>query len=338
MSRVPSLGVALVAAVTMIVACGDDPASPTRDGSPVTPPVAPPVTPASPTAPVGPVTPPGNEVALGSALLTGRVAFVSNQDGIAHIYVLKSDGTGATAITSGQVADGSPSWSADGARIAFRRDGMGIFVVNADGSGLVRLTSDPSDGDPDWSPDGTRIAFARATGREPHDIYVMGADGSAVTRLTNGGWNLRPAWSPDGRRIAFDHTTSADDVPWQIYTMARDGSDVRRLISSTDGMESAEGGARWSPDGRSIVYWSFVSGISVVASDGSGEARTLVRDFPEVNYWARPRWSPDGAQVLLSTNFGSASRHLVVLNADGTGRSQVKGMEGASAWDVTWVR
>jgi len=329
MSRASSLGIALVATVVMLVGCGDDPASPTTDQSAV--PTGNPVAP-----PGNPVTPPVNVPSASPALLTGHVAFASAQGGPAHIYVLKSDGTGATAVTSGPSADGAPSWSPDGTRIAFRRDGEGIFVVNADGSGLVKLTSDRSDSDPDWSPDGTRIAFMRVSGANRSDIYAMGADGSAVTQLTNGGFNMRPAWSTDGTRIAFDHTIDADDVPWQIYTMAQDGSDVRRLTSSTASIQSAEGGARWSPDGRSILYWSFIEGIAVIASDGSSAARTLVLDFPEIDYWARPRWSPDGGQFLLATD--GTSRHLLLFNADGSGRRDVKGMETANAWDVTWVR
>jgi TolB protein len=309
MSRAPSLGVGLVAAVVVLVGCRNDGTSPSN-----------------------------NDLSPGPALLPGHVAFASDQDGTAHIYVLKSDGTGATALTSGPVADGAPAWSPDGTLIAFGRYGQGIFVVRADGSGLVRLTSDPSDTDPDWSPDGTRIAFARSSAPGLQDIYVMGADGSAVTRLTEDGGNLSPAWSPDGARIAFDHTRNSDDALWQVYTMTRDGNDIRRLTSATAPAQSAEGGPAWSPDGRSIVYWSFFDGVAVIASDGSGASRRLIHDFPGINYWARPRWSPDGKQVLFATGLESLDRRLLVINADGSGLRQVKGMENANAWDVTWVR
>ena len=58
---------------------------------------------------------------------------------------------------------GSPAWSPDGRRIAFAstRDGnREIYVMNADGSGVTRLTdNDADDGYPSWSPDGRRIAF-----------------------------------------------------------------------------------------------------------------------------------------------------------------------------------
>ena len=54
-----------------------------------------------------------------------------------EIYVMNSDGSGVTRLTNDSAWDGMPSWSPDGARIAFvsYRDGNGeIYVMNTDGS------------------------------------------------------------------------------------------------------------------------------------------------------------------------------------------------------------
>jgi TolB protein len=97
-----------------------------------------------------------------------------------------------------------PAWSPDGTRIAFTgRDSRSaydtdIYVVNVDGSGLVRLTNDPRarDAMPSWSSDGL-IAFVREAGINGNPIFVMNADGTeqrAVTPLR--GAALSPAWKP----------------------------------------------------------------------------------------------------------------------------------------------
>ena len=80
-----------------------------------------------------------------------------------------------------------PSWSPDGTKITFYTylDGNAeIYVMDADGSNLTRLTNAPTaDWFPSWSPDGQKIAFvSKRSGSTA--IYVMNADGSNQTRLT----------------------------------------------------------------------------------------------------------------------------------------------------------
>ena len=95
--------------------------------------------------------------------------------------------------------DMDPTWSPDGSKIAFSENqgGVGIFVVNADGTGQTRISDYPaSDRNPAWSPSGSRIAFVSDRDGN-HEIYAMNADGTGQHNLTNDeGYDRDPAWSP----------------------------------------------------------------------------------------------------------------------------------------------
>lgn len=87
---------------------------------------------------------------------SARIAFSSDRDGNAEVYVMNADGTGQTNLTNNSAWDSRPAWSPDGTRIAFVSDRDGnreVYVMNADGSGQTRLTDNPAaDGSPAWSP------------------------------------------------------------------------------------------------------------------------------------------------------------------------------------------
>jgi Tol biopolymer transport system component len=105
-----------------------------------------------------------------------------------------------------------PSWSPDGKKIAFlddptvRRSPLAkqnpeIYVVNADGTGLNRLTNNRVwDQVPLWSPDGKMIAFVTIRNGD-REIYVMNPDGSGQRNVSRiHGRRIRDvglfAWSP----------------------------------------------------------------------------------------------------------------------------------------------
>jgi TolB protein len=162
-----------------------------------------------------------------------RIAVSSNRDGNNEIYVMNVDGSGVRRLTNHPAGDIAPTWNPTGTQIAFTSDRTGvgapqIYVMNADGTGLRRITTTESYADrATWSPAPyNEIAF---TARTPagFDIKAYDLATGQTRQLTFGeGSNESPSYSPGGRHIAF---TSSRAGRVQIFTMTRDGRDVRQV-------------------------------------------------------------------------------------------------------------
>src|SRR5947208_2307345 len=138
---------------------------------------------------------------------------------------------------TGQQID--PAFSPDGSRIAFvsNRDGNAeIYAMDADGTNVTRLTSDPQlDGHPVFAPDGQAILFQSQRAGGKLQVFSMNADGTGVKQLTQDSVSLAPAISPDGRTIAY---VSLRNKNYDIWLMNRDGSNQRQFTRSPQWRES----------------------------------------------------------------------------------------------------
>ena len=267
-----------------------------------------------------------------SAQKEGRIAFVSDRDGHAEIYVMNADGSGQSALTHDDWEESSnPSWSFDGHQIAFNssRDGnQEIYILDADGSGQRRLTRNVAlDVSPTWSPDGQQIVYCssiseRDTNGIPHiQLYKVDANGGTPTRLThNAASDTQPTFSPDGRKIAFvsNRDSNEREERLEIYVMSADGSEPKRLTqNATDDTAPV-----FSPDGKSIAFVSERDGISAIYlmhSDG-----TEVRRVSSKGVFARhPSWSPDGNWIVFESENQKRELGIYVMDANGGHRTQL---------------
>ncbi|MCW3015521.1 MAG: hypothetical protein JWO02_2613, partial [Solirubrobacterales bacterium] len=131
------------------------------------------------------------------------------------------------------------------------RLGRALFVMNADGSGVHRVTPwKLSAGDnADWAPDSSRILFHSNEGGdvERAQFYTVRPDGTGLTQLTHFPFEHRrsfsASFSPDGRQIVFaraaDRTGTGD-----VWIMNADGSGQRPLLQAPQWDSAPDWGTR----------------------------------------------------------------------------------------------
>jgi Tol biopolymer transport system component len=202
-----------------------------------------------------------------------------------------------------------------GAR-GFRWNGVPyIYVANADGSGVTRLTQGEM---PTWSADGQKIVFSSLQ-TVPPSIRIINADGSNEQVLGTGLW---PTLSPDGTKVAFFSATGGPGGGIMMINI--DGSNVTQLVSN-DFANPGYGDyavelPSWSPDGRgvSFVRANYEDPGTVHILDLATSQISLVTSPMSVGD-SRPVWSPDGARLLLQLPaWGIAS-----VNRDGSGLQKI---------------
>ena len=157
----------------------------------------------------------------------------NDADVINDVFSVRPDGTDVTMLTDSKGLSGEPAWSPDGALIAMQADrgdpvhGEGIYVMNADGTNLRRVTVPPTgseDGKPRFSPSGKQLVFTRFRGKdlaEKAAVFTVSLDGTHLRRLTTFAIHADDLdWSPTasassstGTRTQAGTATSTSSTP-----------------------------------------------------------------------------------------------------------------------------
>jgi Tol biopolymer transport system component len=225
-------------------------------------------------------------------------------------------------------------------KIAFLsdRDGnpssLDLFVMDADGTNLVKLTHDQGAKwlGYTWSPDGKRIAYQyyhlnleqqSDYGNNP-DLYVVGIDGSQpvfLTKVRVGPGTVLPQWSPSGQEIAY---WSGDAQNRYRPCMINVETKNTHCLKDVPAIDSPSWAPQWSPDGKRLAF-DTGSGVYVADIDGAN-AHELVPGLS--GDW--PKWSADNVHIA----FGSFNDRIYIANADGSGSVLVQGDAGGTryAW------
>ena len=208
-----------------------------------------------------------------------------------------------------------------------------ICIMNADGSGQRRLTSEDYTRHfyPSMAPDGESVVYAQFGGENVYDIYEITLDGK-TTQLTDAlGVLTAPEISPDGSQIIFTYWTMTSERH-AIWVMQRDGSHPHEV--SPHGWDPT-----WSPDGQKVLFASDVNGsvqMYIVALDSGSISQVNAMDYLR----GRTDWSIKNEIVTYSGT--SWHRELFLMNADGSNVRQITPSGGNSQGpsfspDGNWV-
>ncbi len=278
------------------------------------------------------------------------VVFYSNRDGDDDVYMMDLDGTGLHQLTNEPGRDYEGDISPDGKTIVFATqraagDNSQLFLMDADGSNVRRLTFSADEGSPyaagnviddyaHWSYDGTRVVFQRSSdvsGNMDADVWVIDPATGEERQITNlpDTWDSTPAFTHDNKAVTFERGTGPD---FSIYRVDLDTGEATRLTGDNAGRAV---GGKLSPDGKKLLYTSNIDGdVEIYLQDMDSGDTTNLTDNEAVDTY--PHWSPDGKQILFESD-RDGNHEIYVMDANGADVRRLTNDPGKDS-DPHWSR
>ena len=251
---------------------------------------------------------------LQAGVTPSELVFSSTFAGNRDIFTSSQDGSNRVDLTQDPHADITPSWSADGRRIAFASDRSGsfeIYVMNADGSNVVQVTHDHAYADdPRFTGYDKALVYESDRGGN-WEIRRIGVDGSGEVDLTRNPANDRfPATSSRGT-IAF--TSDRGGAGRHIWLMRWNGARPHELTRQ----RGSQSEPAWDPTGTRLAFVVGAPGqgssIATVRANGTGLA-TLVAPAAGRDELS-PAWSPDRSQIAYESCLAGTTSSCDVMTS-----------------------
>ena len=251
-----------------------------------------------------------------------RISYVTKSGGRYALWIADSDGENAKSALSSPEPIISPSWSPNGAQLAYVSFELRkpVVYVHELATGQRRAVANfkGSNSAPAWSADGNGLAatLSRDGGSQ---LYRIDLNGGEPRRLTqSGSINTEPAFSPDGSALFF--VSDRGGSP-QIYRMPVQGGPAERVtFSGTYNISPAV-----SPDGRWLAYVSRMGGAFRLhlMELSSGQVTALTDTSAD----ERPSFAPNSRLLVYATVF-QGRESLMTTTLDGRIKARLAGQGG----------
>jgi serine/threonine protein kinase len=281
----------------------------------------------------------------------GILAFVSTRSGEPQIWFINVDGSGLTQFSDLPGGACQPDWSPDGSQMVFispckRNQNIYydsfLFLINTDGTGLVRIIPTLGSFDPAWSPDGSSILYTLADNASHTRIFLLNlADNSVQLMTDNNKLNMHPEWSPDGTEFAFISTLQAGQ---RIWIMSKDLNGEPENFSLA--APSRNSSPTWSSTGDRMVFTKEnENGLSVLlfamlnSREGIEYREVLVSSGSPVVPEKEPDFSPDGNWIAYESWPGGENHDIYIMKPNGADRQQLTsdpGFDFDAVWYPVW--
>jgi Tol biopolymer transport system component len=158
---------------------------------------------------------------------------------------------------------------------------------------------------------------------QPGLFTIGAADGRRAIRLTTtpAGVQETPGdFSPDGHRVVLIRTSPGTEET-ALFTVHTDGTQLKQLTpyGAQLGHEFAD--ARWSSDGREILFASPQGELLLASPDRPG-LTTIELAVHGPHFAFAPAWSPNGTKIVFSMSL-DGQEDVYTANRDGSDVTQV---------------